>query len=321
MPMIDGNNQHSKISVITASLNQGRFIRQMIESVLNQTYTNYEHIIVDGGSTDKTIEILKDYPHLKWISEKDNSSGEAYLKTRSMIKGDYVIQCCTCSGFLNRDWFRICAEILDNDKDVSMVWGLPQYMREDGNLGKVSTPEYFSDPPPQKKEFLGFWLATGHIMYEGNQCTRKDVFLKCFPSGFQNWRFKENAFFDLTYNFNTLGYLPCFVPVIANYGRIHSDALGQSKLMQSRMSICYQEYLSEIGRYRKKLLNRKIKHYFRDSNSQIISELSKEELHVCKMRFYKTKIKVVLYRSLHDLLRFILRKCHLFKLRKWLETW
>jgi len=314
-------SERPKLSIMTVSLNQGRFLRQMIESVLSQTYVNYEHIVVDGGSTDNTIEILKDYPHIKWISEKDNSAAEAFIKIRSMVKGEYVIQCCTSDGFLNKDWFRTCVEILDADKEISMVWGLPQYMREDGNLEKISSPEYFSDLPPQKKDFLGFWLATGHVMYEGNQCTRRDVYIKCYPAGFKFARFKDNIHFDFAYNFMTSGYLPYLVPVIANFGRIHTDAQGQSPVLAPLALAAYKKYITEIIKYKNKLFGQKIKHCFRDGNSQIISELSKGELGVCKERFYKTKIKVILYRNLHDLSRFILRKCHLFKLRKWLETW
>jgi glycosyltransferase involved in cell wall biosynthesis len=60
------------VSIITITLNRGDLIERCIKSVLNQTYTNIEHIIVDGASTDNTDEIIKKYPHLKFIKLKTN---------------------------------------------------------------------------------------------------------------------------------------------------------------------------------------------------------------------------------------------------------
>ena len=63
------------VSVVIPSYNQGRFIEDTLLSVKNQDYPNVEHIVVDGGSTDNTLEILRkheDKYSLKWISEPDN---------------------------------------------------------------------------------------------------------------------------------------------------------------------------------------------------------------------------------------------------------
>ena len=56
-----------KFSIITPSYNSGDTLERAIQSVISQEYEDFEHIIVDGGSSDKTGEILEKYPHLKWI--------------------------------------------------------------------------------------------------------------------------------------------------------------------------------------------------------------------------------------------------------------
>lgn len=68
------------VSIVTPSLNQGRYLREAIESVRAQTHTPLEHIVVDGGSTDGTLEILGRHPHLQWVSEPDGGQAAALNK-------------------------------------------------------------------------------------------------------------------------------------------------------------------------------------------------------------------------------------------------
>ena len=74
------SNTKPEISIVTPSLNQGVFIRENIESILSQDSVKFEHIIIDGGSSDSTLEILKQYKHLKWISEPDEGQSDAINK-------------------------------------------------------------------------------------------------------------------------------------------------------------------------------------------------------------------------------------------------
>jgi glycosyltransferase involved in cell wall biosynthesis len=83
--------ENLKISIITPVLNNITYIEDAIQSVLKQDYTNYEHIIVDGGSTDGTIEILKKYKHLKWISEPDSGQSNAMNKGLKMSSGQIIM--------------------------------------------------------------------------------------------------------------------------------------------------------------------------------------------------------------------------------------
>ena len=80
-----------KISIITPSYNSGNKIERAIKSVLKQDYKNWEHIIIDGKSTDNTIEILKKYPHLKWISEKDKGQADAMNKGFKKSTGKIIV--------------------------------------------------------------------------------------------------------------------------------------------------------------------------------------------------------------------------------------
>ncbi|MFC1785295.1 glycosyltransferase family 2 protein [Candidatus Neomarinimicrobiota bacterium] len=83
-------NNNLKISVITPSLNQGEFIEENIFSVLEQGYPNFEHIIVDGGSTDNTVNILKKYSHLMWESEQDRGQSHAFNKGLVKASGNII---------------------------------------------------------------------------------------------------------------------------------------------------------------------------------------------------------------------------------------
>jgi glycosyltransferase involved in cell wall biosynthesis len=84
------------ITIITPSFNRAGMITNAIESVLAQDFQAFEHIIIDGGSTDGTLNILKQYPHLKVISELDQGMYDALNKGLELATGEII-------GFLNTD--------------------------------------------------------------------------------------------------------------------------------------------------------------------------------------------------------------------------
>ena len=79
-----------KISIITPTYNCGQLIRRCIESVTSQEYPNFEQIVVDGESKDNTVDVLRQFPHVKWVSEKDNGEANALNKGLKMVTGDIV---------------------------------------------------------------------------------------------------------------------------------------------------------------------------------------------------------------------------------------
>ena len=116
-----------KISVITATFNSGKTLRDTMESVLQQTYTDYEYIIKDGGSKDNTLDVVQEYApkfggRLKVMSEPDKGIYDAMNKGLEMSTGDVV-------GILNSDDFytsydalQAIADAFENN-DIDAVYG------------------------------------------------------------------------------------------------------------------------------------------------------------------------------------------------------
>jgi len=89
-----------KISIVTISYNAERHIEKTIQSVIDQNYPNLEYIVIDGGSSDKTVDIIEKYSeHIAyWVSEKDNGISDAFNKGIQKATGDLI-------GLLNADDF------------------------------------------------------------------------------------------------------------------------------------------------------------------------------------------------------------------------
>lgn len=114
-----------KISIITATFNSGMTLRDTMRSVLAQNFTDYEHIIVDGGSKDNTLDIIKELEpvyngRLRWVSEPDKGIYDAMNKGIRMATGDVI-------GILNSDDFYAENSVLNyiskGIEDVDIVYG------------------------------------------------------------------------------------------------------------------------------------------------------------------------------------------------------
>lgn len=126
------------ISIITPSFNSGDYLERAIESVLIQDYTNYEHIVVDGASTDNTLEILKKYPHIKWISEPDEGQVDAMNKGFAMSKGDVLVYLNADDYFLEGAFSAVMKQFSD---DVDMVMGKVRVYSEKDDIWWENDPK------------------------------------------------------------------------------------------------------------------------------------------------------------------------------------
>ena len=121
------------ISLVTPSLNQGKFIRATIESVLSQTYPNLDYRVRDGGSTDGTLAVLRAYEgRVPFVSEKDAGQADAINKALADTTGEVL-------GYLNSDdvlrpgALAAVGEAFASDPDLVFVWGRASYLDEAGN--------------------------------------------------------------------------------------------------------------------------------------------------------------------------------------------
>lgn len=118
------NRKIPLVSIITVCLNSEKYIEQAIRSVTCQTYDNIEYIVIDGGSTDKTLDIIRKYEDkiTYWISERDEGISDAFNKGIKAARGDLI-------GILNSDdWYEKntaeeVAKAYILDKDIGVIHG------------------------------------------------------------------------------------------------------------------------------------------------------------------------------------------------------
>ncbi len=163
-----------KITVITATFNSGKTVRDTIESVLRQTYQEIEYLIIDGGSKDNTMDIVKEYEllfegRLRYISEPDKGIYDAMNKGIRMATGDVV-------GLLNSDDFYTSSDVLQQvadvmaDESIDAVYGDVHYVNED-NLD-VCVRYYTSRP------FHRSWMRFGFMPAHPSFYCRRKIYEK-----------------------------------------------------------------------------------------------------------------------------------------------
>jgi glycosyltransferase involved in cell wall biosynthesis len=120
-----------KISIITAVLNGEKYLQAAIDSVCAQKYSSFEHIVVDGRSTDKTIAILRSNPHIRWISEPDHGPGDATKKGFCMATGD-ILCLLPADDYFMPNAFNSVANVFTQNADCKWVAGRCNMIDENG---------------------------------------------------------------------------------------------------------------------------------------------------------------------------------------------
>lgn len=163
-----------KISIITPSYQQGKYIERAIKSVINQNYPNIEHIIIDGGSTDDTLDILKKYRHLKWISEKDEGQSDALNKGFRMATGG-IIGWLNCDDYYEQGaFFRVVQALSDNEIDA--VYGQNYFIDQNGAILGTKYP----NEPSRLVSCFYCYIPTTSFFFRRRLLSDKDFIDKNF---------------------------------------------------------------------------------------------------------------------------------------------
>lgn len=134
------------ISIVTVSYNSETTIERTIKSILEQNFTDYEYIIVDGASTDSTVDVIRKYEPLfngrmKWVSEPDKGIYDAFNKGCKWAKGNYI-WIVNSDDFIEPNSLRIIKDIHDQQgrdvKKMSVLIGRMNYISDNGKIIFVS---------------------------------------------------------------------------------------------------------------------------------------------------------------------------------------
>lgn len=157
-----------KVSIITATYNSAESIELCLESIRSQTYSNIEHIIIDGNSNDNTLEKIKNFPYkpYKIICEKDNGIYEALNKGIKYANGDII-------GFLHSDDFFANNEVLEDvaetfkNNNIDAVYGDLEYVSQ---KSVIKTIRKWKSSPFKFKYLNNGWMPPHPSLY-----VKKDI--------------------------------------------------------------------------------------------------------------------------------------------------
>jgi glycosyltransferase involved in cell wall biosynthesis len=218
-------SKNYKISIITVTKNSENFLEECILSLEKQSYKNYEHIIIDGCSTDNTINIIKKYKTkvAYWVSEKDEGHYDAMNKGIKRCSGDII-------GILNSDDFyypealKIVNEYFNSNKELDFLFG---------SVEKYKLLHGYN--PKKIKWSFGFYTShsVGFFIKKKSQ----------LKVGLYNLKYKYSSDYDLFYrmivNFKLKGMATKKSEIL---GKFRSGGIS------SRLS--YLEYLKENNKIR-----------------------------------------------------------------------
>jgi glycosyltransferase involved in cell wall biosynthesis len=208
-----------RISIIIPSYNQAEYLEETLCSVLDQDYSNIEVIVIDGGSTDGSLEIIKRYaPHLAyWVSEPDRGQTHAINKGLEKITGE-VWSYLNSDDLLSPGCLHLIGEMF-NDPEIWWIGGVSEIFDHSGTKGyvKPQTPDY-------KRDYITPWCRTHQYVFPcSNVCfMRREMIERCGPFD-ENYHYGMDIEYYIRVVFNT-GIGPHLIPDVLGRWRWHPES-------------------------------------------------------------------------------------------------
>lgn len=186
--MSEINKIEPVVSIITPTFNRDNFLEENILNIKSQNYPNIEHIVIDGGSTDNSVNILKKYEktyNLRWVSEKDEGCADAMNKGFKMATGD--IFCCLDSDDLYfPGTIKKIVEIFKKNPDIDVVFGDIFFADQKGNVKGYIKHTKFD---------IEALIYIGMVLHPQATFYRKNIYKKIGPFDTKFLRIADADFF------------------------------------------------------------------------------------------------------------------------------
>jgi glycosyltransferase involved in cell wall biosynthesis len=303
LPAQTANNSTSpRISIVTPSYNQGEFIEETIRSVLLQSYPNLEYIVIDGGSTDNSIEIIKKYEKFLayWVSEPDRGQTHAINKGLEKSTGEIWAYLNSDDLFCPNSLY--CVSKYFQGSNIHWVGGVSDVFDETGHRGYIEPkrPEYLRD-------YLTPWSRNLQYVFPcSNVCfMHREVLNRC-------------GFFDESYHYGMdieyyvrivlqMGIQPKLAPDLLGRWRWHSD----SKTLSLGIAFGFRE--DEV-----RMATQYLSYFELEDQAALISDIQEQKRWLVTRRamFYKEKRQIG--RAWYELLTALVEDLSLLQFRPWL---
>jgi len=212
--------EYPRISIVTPSYNQAKYLSETIESILSQNYPNLEYIIVDGGSTDGSVEIIKQYSSKLsyWVSEPDKGLYHALQKGFAQATGE-VMGWLNSDDMLHKGSLFVLANIFTDLPQVNWLQGRPTEYDETGMVTNST------DPISSRYHFYLKRYVNGSFIQQESTYWRRSLWDGC--GAYISDEYKYAGDFELWMRFFSKDQLYCTQALIGGY-RVRKSQLSRT---------------------------------------------------------------------------------------------